>query len=161
MQPPLEAGSARPARAARQASVWLGETDEYRSLAAQARRYLEIARLLAQIEPRQPVDVLGLVDGTLRLGCRNASEATRLRQYEPRLVAKLRQYGIAVERLKIRTQRGSPSGHPAAWRDQSPARGPVPDTALAAFARLAQQLPPGPLNASLKRLLERERRQRH
>jgi hypothetical protein len=160
MQPPLAPGGARPAQPARPASVWLGDTVEYRTLAAQARRFVEIARLLAEIEPRQPVQVLGFADGTLRLACRNASEAARLRQFEPRLVARLRQSGVAVERLHIRTQRGLPLGQGSSHNRGLAARGPMPDSALTGLAGLTAQLPPGRLNAALARLLARERRQR-
>ena len=106
------------------------------------------------------MQVLGFADGTLRLACRNASEASRLRQFEPRLVARLRQYGVAVERLRIRTQRASSLAGPGGQYQAAALRGPMPESALAGLAGLAAQVPPGRLNAALARLLARERRQR-
>jgi hypothetical protein len=161
MQPSERAlpGGAR--RIARSAAQWLDEEGGFRTLAAQASRLLQIAHTLKRVHPRLPVSVLGLDQGTLRLACRNASEASRMRQIEPRLVAQLRQHGVAVERLRIQTQRAEATSAAAARARRAELRGPIPDSALADLGAVAGALGEGRLGSALNALVNRHRRGRH
>jgi hypothetical protein len=141
-------------------SDWLGEEDDFRSLAAQASRLLTIAQALKALHPQHPVTVLGLDKGTLQLGGRNAAEAARIRQIEPRLVAQLRQQGIAVERLRVRS-RPSQSANTASSRGGlARTRQAIPDAALAELDVVKLRLRPGRLSDALATLIGRQRRQR-
>jgi hypothetical protein len=148
-----------PGRQSRVLADWLGEEPDFRSVAAQANRLIGIARVLKEIHPQQTLTVLGLEQGTLRLSGRNASEAARIRQIEPRLVASLRQHGVPVERLRVLSSRTEalsqrPRGGLAVDR---PA---IPVDALAHLGSLTRELAPGRLSEALTMLVDRQQRQR-
>lgn len=157
--------SASPSRNAsggkvRAVSDWLGEESDFRSLAAQASRLIAITQTLKNIHPQHPMIVLGLDAGTLRLSARNASEGARIRQIEPRLVAQLRQHGIAVERLRIQSRRAETASGERTRSGLAQQRQAIPDAALAELGAITAEMVPGRLGEALKTLLERQRRQR-
>ena len=141
-------------------SDWLGEEPDFRSLAAQASRLIAIAQALRAIHPQHPMIVLGLDEGTLRLSARNASEGTRIRQIEPRLVVQLRQHGIAVERLRIQSRRAEAASGERTRNGLAQQRQAIPDAALAELREITAVVAPGRLGEALKTLVERQRRQR-
>lgn len=141
-------------------SDWLGEEPDFQSLAVQASRLIAIAQALRAIHPQHPMIVMGLDAGTLRLSARNASEGTRIRQIEPRLVAQLRQHGIAVERLRIQSRRAETAPGERTRNGLAQQRQAIPDAALAELGALTALIAPGRLGDALKTLLARQRRQR-
>lgn len=149
-----------PPAPSRAAGQWLEEEADFRSVAAQAARLIEIARALQEIHPAQPVMVLGLDQGTMKIASRNAAEAARLRQIEPRLVAQLRNRGIAVERLRIQTRRHVFTAPGGPTVRLSSGRGPIPDQALGALRGIQLGLNPGRLSRALDTLIARQKRQR-
>ena len=158
-QPPPHAAPRVPGRQSRVLADWLGEEPDFRSVAAQANRLIGIARVLKEIHPQQALTVLGLEQGTLRLSGRNASEAARIRQIEPRLVASLRQHGVPVERLRVlssRTEALSPRPRGGLAVD----RPAIPVEALAHLGSLTRELAPGRLSEALTMLVDRQQRQR-
>jgi hypothetical protein len=159
MQASAGASTVTTGRRVRAASDWLHEEPDFRSVAAQATRLIAIAEALRAIYPHQPLTVLGLDQGTLRLSGRNASEAARIRQIEPRLVAQLRQQGVAVERLKIQSRRTDCAlSRPLGGLAQN--RSAIPEDALAGLGGLTADLAPGRLSEALTALVMRQRRQR-
>jgi hypothetical protein len=144
----------------RAAGQWLEDEADFRSIAAQAERLIEITRALHEIHPAQPMMVLGLDQGTMKIASRNAAEAARLRQIEPRLVAQLRNRGIAVERLRIQTRRHAFAAQGGSAVRLSSGRGPIPDQALGALHAIREGLSPGRLSRALDTLNARQRRQR-
>jgi hypothetical protein len=102
--------------------------------------------------------VLSLSDeGTLAIAARNAAEAARLRQIEPSLVDSLRRRGAAVSRLRIRTRRTAAES----VRLPPPAlRSPIPDSALAEFAKLGETSASDSLKRALAQLVRHQREER-
>lgn len=142
------------------ASRWLEDAADYRSVAAQAARLIEIARHLREIHAAQEMTVLGFDLGTLKIACKNAAEAARLRQIEPRLVAQLRHRGVAVERMKIQTTRHSSMSKAGAPTRLSTGRAPIPAATLDALGEIRERLEAGRLATALITLITRQRRQR-
>lgn len=133
------------------AADWLGQDPEVRELALRVGRLVELQAMVSACCPGLALEVLSLDEGTLALAAANASEASRLRQLEPSLVAALRRRGAAVERLRIRTRRGLTA------RNQQAAglpRHPIPAHALHHLGDLGAALAPGRLREAVERLLE-------
>ncbi|MFM7569069.1 MAG: DciA family protein [Betaproteobacteria bacterium] len=136
---------------------WLKAEPAFREVASRLSSMVELQAMVAASYPQSPVTVLSLSDdGTLAVAARNAAEAARLRQLEPTVVARLRQRGAAVQRLRIRSRRTAdavaqaPSGKP---------RGPIPQDALQAFESLQAQAQSEVLRRALGSLLRHQRAQ--
>jgi hypothetical protein len=136
---------------------WLKAEPAFREVASRLSSMVELQAMVAASYPQSPVTVLSLSeDGTLAVAARNAAEAARLRQLEPTVVARLRQRGAAVQRLRIRSRRTAdavsqaPSGKP---------RDPIPQNALQAFESLQAQAQSEVLRRALGSLLRHQRAQ--
>ena len=138
----------------RSAADWLGMDPEVRDLRLRVGRLIELQALLAASVESGGIEVLSLEDGTLAVATANASEAARLRQREPSVVAALRRRGAAVERLRIRTRRSSTNAQAAI---PGAPRAPIPVTAIDSLARLGSDLPEGTLREALASLVARRR----
>lgn len=138
----------------RSAADWLGMDPEVRDLSLRVGRLIELQALLAASVESGGIEVLSLEDGTLAVATANASEAARLRQREPSVVAALRRRGAAVERLRIRTRRSSANAQAAT---PGAPRAPIPVTAIDSLARLGSDLPQGTLREALASLVARRR----
>lgn len=127
---------------------------EVRELSLRVGRLIELQALLTASTGSAGIEVLSLENGTLAVAAANSSEAARLRQREPTVVAALRRRGAAVERLRIRTRR-SPADTLAAVTGAP--RSPIPAAAIEDLTRLGSELPVGTLREALTSLVARRR----
>ena len=130
----------------------------FRELASRLASMVELQAMVSAAYPQAPLTVLSLSDeGTLAIAARNAAEAARLRQIEPSLVDSLRRRGAAVSRLRIRTRRTAAESA----RLPPPAlRSPIPDSALAEFAKLGETSASDSLKRALAQLVRHQREER-
>lgn len=130
----------------------------FRELASRLASMVELQAMVSAAYPHAPLTVLSLSDdGTLALAARNAAEAARLRQIEPSLVDSLRRRGAAVSRLRVRTRRTAAE---SARLPPPTLRSPIPDSALAEFAKLGDTSASDGLKRALETLVRRQRAER-
>lgn len=136
---------------------WLKAEPAFREVASRLSSMVELQAMVAASYPQSPVTVLSLSeDGTLAVAARNAAEAARLRQLEPTVVARLRQRGAAVQRLRIRSRRTADAVSQA---PSAKPRDPIPQNALQAFESLQAQAQSEVLRRALGSLLRHQRAQ--
>jgi len=137
----------RPAPA-RQASHWLDDDDDYRTVREAARRLLAVQRDLDALAPSLRLHVLAWRGDELWIDAPNAAMAARLRQTEPSLRAGLLGKGWQVSRIRSRSQPGQAVAAPL------PAPRRIPAAGLAALAGLRDAIAPDhPMQRALTELL--------
>ncbi len=94
--------------------------------------------------------------GVLLVIASNAAVASKVRQFEPSLVAGLCRSGWKVTKIKVRPQPGRYEGLSAPVAGNR-AKTPIPESALDAFEQLAAGVEDGPLHDALTRMISRRR----
>lgn len=120
----------------------------------------DLSRLQTDLESCAPVRglaVASLDDGVLLLIAHNAAVASKVRQFEPSLVAGLSRSGWKITKIKVRPQPTRYEGIAPAPRSGAD-KPPIPEQALDDLSALAREVEQGPLQDALNRLVARRRR---
>jgi hypothetical protein len=142
--------------APRQAIGWLEQHAEFRAVASQAQRLLELQADLRRCAPGLPLTALGLEAEELLVGVPTAGAAAKLRQLAPSIARGLRELGWQVKGIRFRPQ---PATHVAAPGSQR-LKDPIPVDALDTLASLAERSTSPALKEALAHLVRTQRRQR-
>jgi hypothetical protein len=127
---------------------WLGEDDAFRRLQHDARRLMTLQATLAQVTGGLDIRAVRLDGTTLCVTVTGPAMAARLRQFEPLVIAMLRQQGWAIDKLRSRSRTPEPVADAPAARPRPPA------AAAAALQLLAQQLEASPLKLGVLKLAQ-------
>jgi len=127
---------------------WLGEDDAFQRLQHDARRLMALQATLAQVTGGLDIRAVRLDGRTLCVTVTGPAMAARLRQFEPLVIATLRQQGWAIDKLRSRSRTPEPVADAPAARPRPPA------AAAAALQLLAQQLEASPLKLGVLKLAQ-------
>jgi len=142
--------------APRQAIGWLEQHAEFRAVANQAQRLLELQADLRRCAPGLALTALGLEAEELLVGVPNAGAAAKLRQLAPSIARSLRDLGWQVKRIRFRPQPATHAAAPGSHR----LRDPIPVDAVATLETLAERSTSPALKEALAHLVRTQRRQR-
>ena len=141
-------------RSASLAVNWLSTNPESATVLATARQLLAIEQNLTRQLPSafaSACRAARLDQHCLTLAVPSAGFAAKLRQMAPRLIADLNAAGWNITELAVKVQAGNPvSVTQKRVRDIEP----LGQTSLAAFRKLLETTPPGPLADAINRLLK-------
>lgn len=141
-------------RSASLAVNWLSASPESASVLATARQLMAIEQSLKRQLPAafaSACRAARLDQQCLTLSVPSAGFAAKLRQMAPRLLANLNASGWNITELAVKVQAGSP---PGVTQKRTRNVEPLGPASLAAFRKLLETTPPGPLADSINRLLK-------
>ena len=139
------------------AMSWLNQSSHGASLLATAARLLEMQQHLRTALPaplNASCQIIRWQDDILTVSVPTAAHSAKLRQVVPRLAGALQKHGWQVNEIRVRVQ-AMPMLPQAPGRTPPEHRPVITENGVEAFARLAHELPQGPLSDAVRRLLER------
>lgn len=137
---------------------WLNNDQQGVNVMATANRLLQLERAAQKALPPALAGscrAARLEGGQLTLAVPSAAHASKLRQLAPRIVQLLAQAGWNLNEIIIKVQAGLASNMTQTTRPKD--INPLDATAIAAFERLHEGTPPGPLADALARLIARHK----
>lgn len=133
---------------AREAMDFLQSAEKLSAVLPTASRLAQLQQACARLQPQvfATCHVVNLDNGLLQIAVPNAALATRLRQQLPRLVAGLREEAWPVDDIRLKVQ-VMPARLPP---PPTPAKRPLPPSALSSFSELESTLDTDPRNEALR-----------
>ena len=133
---------------------WLSNDHQFSLLIQTQARLVAIQADLNQHLSLRGLQVASIESQTLTLIASGAAQASKLRQVEPIILARLRQIGVDCSRINVRPQ----SVFPAVKAPATDPRLPISDQAAVYLATNITKLSDGPVKQALTDLLENRRK---